>query len=210
MRDTARDALRGELESFLNDPKTFMASNIVLPPQRVDTPDTKRPGSGIFQFSFLKAAAQADKPIYRIDNPSEWNRDSGPRFMAYYCQYKSDRMYTLVLGDEMDIMLTPTMNGCSFGVGSEGSNGSRVVAHANVSRQTSTPDGITQQGVTQAELIGTKFSPQTVFGPNDYLDNDVYGTTVGVRRNGHWAFFMQRWFRTTNTGYILKDIRDIA
>ena len=215
MSDTAKNALRQDLKDFLDNPRTFMTSNIVLPPSNPKTKDYKTGGiknkrSGIFQFSFAKSTtATANRPLFRIEIPEPSNQDL-PRFMAYYCHYDSDNMFSLMLDDEMNLMLTPTMNGCSFGVGSETSTGARLVAHANASRTSSDDEGKKQQGVTQAKKIGELITSPTIIGPSDYAQPDVYGTTVGVRKKGHWSFFMQTWFRTTATGYILKAIIDIA
>jgi hypothetical protein len=204
-----RDSLRGNLIDFLADPKTFMRSNIVLPPMSPRNQTISGTGSGIFQFSFEKSTVSASNPLFRIGLPDAWNADK-PRFMAYYCHYSFDETFDLMLGDEMDLMLTPTMNGCSFGVGSATATGGRRVAHANVSRTENTARGITQQGIAQAGSIGGIIPGARIIGPADYLDTDVYGTTVGVRNRGRWSFFMQRWERPTSSNYILKGIVDIA
>jgi hypothetical protein len=204
----ARDALRGKLIEFLADPKQFMTTNIVLPsmssPRNKVEPSTP---SGIFQFSFVKSDKSDN--LFRIENLDNYNQDK-PRFMAYYCHYSPDKMFSMTLGDEMNLMLTPAMNGCSFGVGSDTQSGARLVAHANVSRTEYSSQGIREQGATQAQQIGETIPGASIIGPADYVGENVFGTTVGVRRGGHWSFFMQRWRRPTSGEYILDRIIDIA
>lgn len=207
-------AVRDALIAFLADPKAFMANNIVLPPMSPSNAMIKGTGSGIFQFSWAKSDKVGTKgtaqcAIYRVGNTDAYNTGD-PRFMAYYCHYSTDSTYDLVVSDAMNLMLTPAMNGCSFGVGSPGSNGARRVAHANVSRTESSAQGITAQGVTQAQNIGTIIPNATIIGPDDYVAPDVFGTTVGVRNGSQWSFFMQKWKRPTSSTYILDSIVDIV
>jgi hypothetical protein len=227
MSGTARDQLRKSLLDFLGDPKTFMASNIVLPPGSPlagwdINPDSghqfqvKANGSGLFQFSFEKVTKTGkrgnneDCPIFSIGTPDKYT--DAPRFNAYYCHYDTEETFDLMLspGGDVHLMLTPKMDGCSFGVGSETSSGGRRVAHANVSRTASTPEGIKEQGVTQASNLGKVIDKPKIIGPEDYVGPDVAGTTVGVWGGGHWSFFMQVWKRPTSTDYILDKIIDIA
>jgi hypothetical protein len=56
---------------------------------------------------------------------------AGDEFAAYWCPYKEDRVFAVTLHDEADRMFTPTMNGCSFGVGIPSIDGAVRVAHAN-------------------------------------------------------------------------------
>jgi hypothetical protein len=208
-------SLRDALIAFLGDPKTFMASNVILPPSSPSNQLIKGTGSGIFQFSFEKSSVTAafgtaTCPIYRIANPDNYNTDK-PRFMAYYCHYSSDNTFDLMLGDKMDLMLTPRMDGCSFGVGSETDTGARLVVHSNVSRTASTSEGIVKQGSDQAGKIKEIIpAPTKIFGPEDYLDDNIKGTTAGVRKNGRWTFFMQRWKFISPSTYIWEGITDIA
>ena len=208
-------SLRDDLIAFLADPKTFMASNVVIPPGPPSNQTIKGTGSGIFQFAFDKSGVVASKgggtcPIYRIDKPDAYNT-SKPRFMAYYCHYDSDHTFDLVVDDKMNLMLTPKMDGCSFGVGSETDTGARLVVHSNVSRTASSREGIVKQGTDQAQKINEIITdPTKIFGPGDYLDDNIKGTTVGFRAGGHWSFFMQRWKFISPSTYIWEGITDIA
>ena len=147
--------------------------------------------------------------MFGISVPDQWNRDD-PRFMAFYCHYEADAIFTLELGRQPDehLMLTPTMNGCSFGVGAESGPGVRLVAHANVSRTSSDAEGIEKQGEAQAEKIRQKIAEPVIFGPDKYVETDIEGTVVGVRKDNHWSFFMPTWTRTGTT-YKRRRIIDI-
>jgi len=205
----ARDALRDKLIEFLEDPKKFMTKNIVLPPFGPKNKVVPSSPSGIFQFSFTKSDKSGNCPIFLIANPDKWNEDK-PRFMAYYCHYSTDKMFSMMLGDEMDLMLTPAMNGCSFDVGSETDTATGSSRTPMSAEPPTAPRVSASRKRPQARQIGGAIPDASIIGPADYVGPDFFGTTAGVRRAGHWSFFMQRWQRPTSSSYILDRIIDIA
>ena len=68
---------------------------------------------------------------YELDQPGKYKLVAGTDFNAYWCPYASDTVNRVTLAGAADYMFTPTMNGCSFGIGIAAPDGSVRVAHAN-------------------------------------------------------------------------------
>jgi hypothetical protein len=203
------------LDLFLQNPRGFASQNIIFPPSRgsnvngFNDPNSHRQ-SGVFEFAFVtsnyqgKTANGEPCSCYMIEKADNWNT-KWPRFKSYFCFYEPDEMHILVVDKAADIMLTPTMNGCSFGVGSATETGARLVSHVNESPV----QGKQVQAVNQAEMLKAGLGTPDIMGPDTYMTKDnIRGTTIGFRRNGQWSFFMQNWKQTGNE-YKLKIVRDI-
>ncbi|MEK9765894.1 MAG: hypothetical protein VW274_05385 [Thalassolituus sp.] len=124
-------------------------------------------------------------------------------FDAYICPYIKGHALSVVLGPDADYCLTTTMNGCTFSVGSQTSDGTCIVTHGN---KLETGFGDTYQDKVSSSLhwgdqiVG--YEPQFL-APGDYQDTTQPGrtnlTTVGIKNSrGQWEFFYQRY--KTNWG----------
>jgi len=126
--------------------------------------------------------------------------------LAYYLPWDNNRHYETQLGDDADFMFTPTLDGCSFVVGS---GASPKVAHLNYQGS----DGRIDQTRIDTE-IGNVF-PSTVpdkslkladYSPNSHAEKMAGKTTeltvIGFRDpvTKTWRFFYQKRNRAVVAG----------
>lgn len=187
---------------FMDNPVEFMNNNVVFTPE----------GGGLLQTGGVKhftltlsrsTAKSIDRPGATIKcyeaHPASKGGGNGI-FLTYWCPYEEGKMCSTTVGNSANMMFTAPMNGCTFGVGSEASDGSRLVAHVNMKGQ---PDARNQQNKV---LNVTKLNEAKV-DPNVYMnisgDDPVMVTTFGVRdpRKKSWSFYYQ--LTTMATGMTL-------
>ena len=113
---------------FASDPVDFCSKNIV----RVSVGGTAVKGNtGQFKLRELSQTGRLPNgsscKVYQIEQSTE-----SDKFQAYWCPYGGDSVHSVTLASEADLMLTAKMDGCSFGVGQPGNDGTVRVAHANV------------------------------------------------------------------------------
>jgi hypothetical protein len=125
---------------------------------------------------------------------------------AYYLRWDNNRHYQTQLGDDADFMFTPTLDGCSFVIGS---GPSPMVAHLNYQGG----DGRIDQGRIDTE-IGNLYpgpGPQTQLKLADYSPNShaekLTGKTTELSVVGFrdpvartWRFFYQKRNRAVVDG----------
>ncbi|MBU6419041.1 MAG: hypothetical protein KGQ79_04860 [Proteobacteria bacterium] len=134
--------------------------------------------------------------------PDGWLEDIN----VFWCGYEQNKTrYSMLAGASgPSIMLTATMDGCSFGIGHSASDGSIIVTHAN-SAQSQTGIGDTKgMEIAQQSSIKKffKITPQSLkytLKPNDYrwmkdsmTKKKVFGASAslyGVREKNHWRFY---------------------
>jgi hypothetical protein len=207
------------LETFLATPRTFLNGNIVLPPARAKQELKSHPQrnqvSGVFEFAFIPSEQSGTIlsnglcPVFRVEAADAYNTKH-PRFRAYFCFFEDGELHMLVVDSSASLMFTPTMNGCSFGVGSATESGARIVGHANVLRTSSTPQGIQQQETEQAKALNAAFSNPSIIGSSQYITGEgVCGTTLGIRTGKNWSFCTQSWKRS-GPNYTLHAVTDFA
>lgn len=89
-----------------------------------------------------------------------------------------------------DMMVTSKLNGCTFGIGSD-ANGTRLVSHLRPANTSPNPLA------DQVEVArGTEAGFASHGGSLDYRVNSTgadQGTVIGLRSNGSWAFYIQRY-----------------
>jgi len=199
------------IDDFVNHTQQFMADNIVLPPARASQSDSIHQQSGVYTMRLIKSARQGTKvsngsvcDIYRLEKPDAWNgANAEGDFVGYFCYYETDEVHLLVVDKDADLMFTPTMNGCSFGVGAANAKGARMVGHANVSRVDSTAHGFNGQVNTQNAQLTSAMPHGTIMDSHAYtpFGTGQSGTTFGIRNSGTgtWGFFTQVWKREGTT-----------
>ena len=103
-----------------------------------------------------------------------------------------------MLGNDADFMFTPTMDGCTFGVGSQAGTGDVRVAHANNGRMANPmltvggDSGRAAQKRVQAMMATSYIGPGGfLIEPDNYMgaNLDMKATTFGYHDNGgDWTF----------------------
>jgi hypothetical protein len=179
----------------------FIASNILI----VSTVKGAAYGrTGLREYAFGTSSATAifadtkkPCPVYYLASVDKWTT-TPLRFTAYYCEYNENDTNMLVIDDAADLMFTPTMNGCSFAIGSPTNTGARLVAHANVTRRTDVTDVVGQQDKDQKAVLRNvgafrKDEGGQIFGPKKYLEEgqQIQATTYGYRVGQDWHFASQ-------------------
>ena len=187
---------------FARDPIEFMRSYIVkcskMPPgQQLEGKgrSRRRPvrvgafdlsGKGVYDLLYCRDETEANT------------------LLAYYCPYEDDQANYVFLGDEADYMFTPSVSGCTFGIGNRTDKGGVLVGHANA-KLIGIERGREAQQAEQATMLtdkkGMGDDPQlitpTAYNMGDYDANR--GTIVGVRRSDYagnssgeaWLFYTQ-------------------
>ncbi len=216
-----------DFDAFLNDTANFMTRNIVLPPPRCtpiihDAPKWQKSAgqSGVFTMSLTDLKKQgsrlADKQpcdILKIEQSSD---PKAKTFKMYFCYYEPDEVHLLVVDKGANLMFTPTMNGCSFGVGSEAKGGARMVGHVNESREEATEKGAIKQAENQQAMLTAALfaSKPSIMGPETYtpFGSGLSGTTFGVRdaKTDSWSFYTQVWKRVSASEYYLGGVAKFA
>jgi hypothetical protein len=200
---------------FMSDTPRFLATHVLLSPASLTPSGTSvHRQSGVFRVRFRKGGAPATRladnapcDVYSLERPDAWNT-ALPEFKAYFCFYEPDEFHMLVVDRYADLMFTPRMDGCSFGVGSATDTGARLVGHVNVSRTENTAEGQRQQTRTQKEMLREAMPGASIMSPKQYMPfgSGQAGTTVGVRDpgSGQWSFYTQVWKRVSSS-YQLCD-----
>lgn len=201
-------------EKFLAGPLVFMETNIVITPTELASADLVKESDGllskIVEYKTGKdgvlSLALEEMPasyvgktikgvrngvackVYKIVKRDDNAPDS---FRAYWCPYKQGNVGRVVVKSDAAMLFTITLNGCSFGVGHAGSDGSRLVTHVNAYGKGGNQTGQAQlqkimvrsQGSFGSQLIDpTKYREQsntglltgnaTVFGRINPITND--------------------------------------
>lgn len=186
------------IQAFLQDPVAFMTHTIVLPPPSA-TPNPRGLCELRFRVSDKKGTnLGTGQPcdIVALDKSDNWNTGL-PSFEAFFCPYNDDALHLLVVDAAANLMFTPTMNGCSFGVGSATTEGPRLVGHVNVSRTIASQLGADAQELSQANQLHAAVHGARVLGSSQYtpFGSGQSGTTFGVRNQltNKWKFYRQVW-----------------
>jgi hypothetical protein len=206
---------------FLANPLTFMDANIVVPAGDSigSTQDTATIHEFCLQLTTVVGKKMGtDVHVYMLRKRNARDPDDST-FYAYWCPYSQNETLSAMLGNSARFMFTATMDGCSFGVGSQRSGYCRV-AHANLggygARMESaygTDNGRELQATGQVNQLQHALGGANidVINPTDYM-NDADGvralksTTFGVHDVGRdWRFYTQRYWKNGRT-YFLREV----
>ncbi len=218
-------------EDFLADPEGFMMSHIVicqffkagLAPNGVERMTIVEQDLDDY-YGSTDDQPDAQFPIYTVIDGS--NRPPTDRFDAFFCPYANDTTNFTTLTATARYMFTPTMDGCSFGIGSPSGNGTVIVGHSNAQRnQTATstrPMEITQKAELKATLLPqykAKRSPfkkkYKIFEPRKYRIDSVTqqrisATLYGIRNGNKWKFHVIKFIPNPGTLPIHIEYKDHA
>lgn len=121
-------------------------------------------------------------------------------------------MHALVVDNEAEYMFPPTMNGCTFAIGSETNTGARLVGHVSISRASGDSAGWQGQQDAQADVARSQLGAPTMLESKDYtpFGSGQLATTFGLRdkATGAWSFYTQVYTRV-GSKYTLVQFRKI-
>jgi hypothetical protein len=198
-----REAGMSKPQEFCNDPKAFMETHVVyviVPKETEGTVDvtiderpnsivTNNPNAGVFRLRLARKTDPVSIP-------------------AYFCPYEQNDIKGTMLGNRALWMFTPTMDGCTLGVGSQGTGGDGAVrvCHVNMARSGTAIEslgidvGRAQQAKLQRNVAlsdvgmdGTVIEPMTYMteGTTPYA---LKATTFGTHPlNRPWSFYTLRY-----------------
>ena len=193
------------LKLLLTDPERFLSGNILIPPSAMSKDSSDHTKSGLFQAWMVKSDKQAEHvggggPIgaYRFENDGKWIRGPSETLTIFYCHYDPDQLHMMVIDDDADLMLTPKMDGCSFGVGPANKDHAHLVGHINISRTQSSAAGARDQSARQVEVLRSALTDRSdIMSQGSYapFGSGQTGATIGVRdaSSGRWRFYTQMW-----------------
>ncbi|WP_347986347.1 hypothetical protein [Methylomonas sp. AM2-LC] len=211
--------------NFLIDPIDFMKNNLVVPHHAQI--GSNQADSGIHTMCLVKSSVPARQNGKDVDkwilmkyssriNPATL----GGVFEAYWCPYSQNQTLTCVLNTESRYMFTATMDGCSFGIGSQTGDGACRVAHANESgfglkhENIFGMDGARQfQRSEQEQRLKHQLGNNIqVINPLNYMADfdgalELKSTTFGYRKAMTWEFYTQKYWKNGGTFFLREVVK---
>lgn len=190
---------------FCADPQGFMNDNVVLQMIANDTP------AGVIGIRVFAGDAKIDnKPAGLVCYTVLADKGQSPSLPAYWCPYEQNAMKSVMLGDDALFAFTPTMNGCSVGLGSSTSDGSQLMCHVNAGaigaewESTGIDNARARQSQSQHAQLRNKLGNKSlVLSPEDYRPNAVMqSTTFAVHALGKpWRLQTLTYHKTGKATY---------
>ncbi len=197
-------------ERFVLDPEAFMKDNIVLQCVHNDT-------EGLIDVVVKEGGGHAkihNRQGGKVCIMMQKGKSDLPSLRTYFCPYNQNELKSTTLGNDALFMFTPTMDGCTLGIGSDAGNGVQRVTHANCARGGASAEawGIEiareQQAKLQKNLLISQLG-QTLqlISPNMYTTTSHGGryksTTFGVHGfNMTWEFYTLKYAKLSQLSYI--------
>lgn len=203
-------------QDFLADPEGWMATHVVLCQFFKSGVPSAIERMTIVELDFDSYQAYLpDQPndmfeVYAIQNGA--NRPQDDSFDAFFCPYENDNTHFVTLNTNASFMVTPTMDGCSFGVGSP-SKGTVIVGHSNAQRD-QTPTSTRQMVKTQRTELKVGLAKPSFFKkkrkffePRNYRIDSVTGqkvaaTLYGIRNGNKWKFQAMKYVTNADQGQL--------
>jgi hypothetical protein len=204
-------------DDFMRNPRTFMNANVVL--QMVPNEPQPEEYTDLLYKVITVVVCEGKATIDNLpDGKVCWMRlaraeEAGLR--VYWCPYVQNGTKEAMLANEALYVFTPTMNGCTFGVGSYVGNGIRRVAHVNAGRVGADAEATRGeagarllQSTEQARIARDKLGlTASLINPGDYQPDEVGGmgmqsTTFGQHDSGgDWSFYTLKYRKIGSTVY---------
>jgi hypothetical protein len=227
---------------FAANPIAFMSQNLILADVVQDQAES-RGGTDVRRFTLDHyAGVQVTNPnhigaaAYRLNDlpfmgPVPLGLD---HLFAYWCPYKENHQLGAMLEGDALYMFTAVMDGCSLGIGSATSGGSRAVFHANMESAAGKMDPGKRKSVEKAvrrqvkeqkkkleymlvpegNIIDPEFYgggvDQSTFGSNVAYTVKLKSATVGLRVNGQWTFYTLRYRKLSGRQYEHHGLHQFA
>ncbi len=210
------------VDSFTAHPRTFMRTNIIL----VGGITAEQATGMIFttpqEIYMLGQSPKLRLGLVELGGDQIDNKPGGKvyglyacsspdqkGFEAFFCPYKQDKAFFVQLSSTARFMFTATMDGCTFGVGSQSGGGNANVGHVNfgkVALDWGPEQGPERQIKTQLNVVNDRLgSTSKKIQPEDYrgAQGDTYSTTVGrLASDGMWHFYTLRYQKTGAHRYL--------
>ncbi len=193
-------------DQFCMSPETFLRKNIVIQrvPGEPDVGDYTDAAKKLLKVVVVDTGKRVSnnrqgKVCYmRLAHPGEL-----PSLLVYWCPYVQDDLRGAALANDALFMFTPTMNGCSLGVGSYAGNGVRLVTHVNMANSGAAVPNYrpvsaarAQQRKLQRNILISEHGPTVdIISPEQYMTDNkgeetMESTTFGIHGIGQdWQFF---------------------
>jgi hypothetical protein len=230
---------------FVRNPIAFMNKHIILADVVQDQAE-HRGCTGVRRFTLdpydgvqVTNPTHNDAAAYRlndlpfVEGPPLPDQDS---LFAYWCPYKANHQLGVMLERDAPYMFTAVMDGCSLGIGSACSDGSRAVFHANLeskagkmdpSDRNSVQKAVRRQVKEQNKMLGYYLVPEgNIVDPEFYgggVDQSTGGfgggysvklksTTVALWDNGNrkWTFHTLRYRKLSGRSYEHHGLHQFA
>lgn len=149
--------------------------------QRVSTPISDSSGEQVQGCELIPMATRG-KQVSKSTQP----------ILAYFLPYQPDQAFHHRLVDDVDYCFTPTLNGCTFVVGS---GKTPLISHYNYVDDPKSPNPKIDQEKIDAAIEARYKHGTTAIKRADYKDGDAddYNVTVvGFREEDGWHFYYQR------------------
>lgn len=209
--------------NFLINPVDFLNRNLVIPDHLSFGSSQDSAGVRTMCLWPNGTAIKNGQPIDRwkviAHSPKYPQAKIEAIFNGYWLPYDQNHTFTCMLGADADYMFTATMNGCSFGIGSQPGDGSCLVGHANkgtygaqAEAQYGLPTARRLQAASQTNMLISKIPAlDRVINGADYQDDGagamtLQSTTFGVRRNNTWHFSTQKYRKVDAATFIWMDV----
>lgn len=217
-----------DAKDFRTDPYGFMQQNVVI--VNLNSSDVKsfsydpstksvvRPGSDFLIEATVRPIPNATVTGCAGEAFSLRKADSSvpddEKRKIYFVPYAQNSLCGTILSRKAQWVFTATMDGCSFGVGSQPGDGTAMVVHANAGTSGGSGGGREQQVKMQTRLLESTFGMQghtlgSVVDPSSYMvdaggtpttgADRIRSTTFGHRVHGIWVFYTLR-YRVSGSG----------
>ena len=175
----AKYASSADILGFQANPIEFMQKNLVIVTALPrNEPDENRPVTfSLFEWSTKRSTIGK---VYRLSPVQNGTPREYQAIRAYFCDYRQDICSSIRIGREANLLLTPTLSGCTIGVKPE-HDGDLAFCHAN--SRTSTNQIESQVRAVHACLGQSAI----VINPHDYRNKDGdMATLIGVFHKDNW------------------------
>lgn len=142
-------------ELFAENPVAFCQENVVV---------VTHQGPGGDQPFKLKLSTRMTAKTFlgsKVDVYEVRREDGGDSFRAYWLPYSDNEKHQIKLRDDgPSIMLTPTMDGCTFAVGGHSTKSKTVVAHLNYQTAPDLGTAVSTLAITRSPPSRLSSSPR--------------------------------------------------
>jgi hypothetical protein len=210
------------VDQFKADPLTFLQGNLLLVPftdiakDRMDDAPIDMVFYSLPQKDAIASKLGTALGLYFLTRKGAvYNNQAvvDGEIKAYFCPFEANNTLGTFVGTNANYFFTTAMDGCTFGIGSAGADGSRMVYHSNLAKF-----GEGGQATAQADTLKFVFgtSLEKLYEPQDYRKeygvDSLLSTTFGIRANAAWNFYSQTYTTSPSTGvkkYFLREVKKV-
>ena len=198
-------------DAFCADPEGFMRRNVVMQTIPSDTP------AGVIGIRMFAGAAKVEGDgDAKVCFTRLASKGQVPSLPAYWCPYEQDKMKSVMLGDDALFAFTPTMDGCSVGLGSATSTGAQMMSHVNAARigREWESEGIATARARQASSQNAQLryklgNDANILSPEDYRPKGkMSSTTFAVHPLGKpWTLYTLTYRKNVQGNYVHGGVK---